>query len=157
MAGNIKPIRNRTKWSQSEFTPKNPEKYIGTYPIIARSSWELVFMNKCDTHPNIKQWASESIKIPYRNPITGKATIYVPDFLISYVDKYGKSRVELVEIKPVRQSVMEKARGARAKAVVAINKAKWKAANAWCKKNGMTFRVLTERDMFAQAAGGQKR
>ena len=70
----------KTKFSHGKFTPKNPEKYIGTYPISYRSSWELVFMNKCDTHPNIKQWASESIKIPYRNPLTKKHTYYIPDF-----------------------------------------------------------------------------
>ena len=146
----------RTRFSQGRFTPKNPDKYIGTYPIRYRSSWELVFMNKCDTHPNIKQWASESIKIPYRNPLTKKHTIYVPDFLVSYVDKTGKPHVEVIEIKPVRQSMMEKARGARARAVVAINTAKWEAAGKWCKKNGMTFRVMTEADMFAQGMG-QKR
>ena len=80
-------MARKPKWHQGEFTPKNPEKYIGTYPIIFRSSWELVFMNKCDTHPSIKQWASESLKIPYYNPFKRKSTIYVPDFLISYVDR----------------------------------------------------------------------
>lgn len=155
MAGNITPAKS-SKWSQAYFTPKNPEKYIGTYPIKARSSWELVFMNKCDTHPSIKQWASESIKIPYKNPVTGKNTVYIPDFLIHYVDKYGKTHVEVVEIKPIKQSMMEKARGTRAKMVVAVNMAKWKAAQAWCKKNGMTFRVMTEEKMFAQATGHPK-
>jgi hypothetical protein len=29
-----------------------------------------------------------------------------------------------------------------------MNTAKWAAAMAWCKKNGMTFRVLTESDIY---------
>ena len=147
----------KTRFSQGKFIPKNPEKYIGTYPIIFRSSWENVFMHKCDDHTSIKQWASESIKIPYRNPITGKHTIYVPDFIVNYVDKTGKPHVEVIEIKPLRQSIMEKAKGARARAVVAINTAKWISASKWCAKNGMKFRVMTEADMFAQSMGQKKK
>lgn len=144
------------KFSQGKFEPTNPEKYIGTYPIKYRSSWELVFMNVCDNNPNIKQWASESIKIPYRHPFTGRPTIYVPDFLVHYQDKNGKSKVEVIEIKPIRQTLSEKARGTKAKMVVAVNKAKWISAQHWCKRNGMIFRVMTEADMFAQAGGIKK-
>lgn len=138
------------KYSNGKFNPKNPEKYIGTFPITYRSSWELVFMNFCDGHEGIKQWASESIKIPYKNPITGRTTIYVPDFLINYHDRTGRQIVEVIEIKPLKQSIMEKARGQQAKLIVLQNKAKWHAATAWCKKHGMRFRVMTEQDMFAQ-------
>jgi len=31
---------------------------------------------------------------------------------------------------------------------VAINYAKWASATAWCKRQGITFRVITEDDMF---------
>src|SRR5690606_4247425 len=128
------------------FEPKNPEKYIGTRPIKYRSSWELVFMNLCDKHPSVQKWASESVKIPYINPFTGKATIYVPDFVINYVDRNGITHTELVEIKPMNQTLNEKARGTKNKVALAINKAKWAAASKWAKKNGMSFRVLTEAD-----------
>ncbi len=141
----------RPKFNQGKYDPINPEKYIGTYPIRYRSSWELVFMTVCDKNPNIKQWASESIKIPYRHPFTGKGSIYVPDFLVSYQDKTGKGHTEVIEIKPIKQTLAEKAKGTRAKMVVAINRAKWIAAARWCKKNGLGFRVMTELDMFAQA------
>ena len=29
-----------------------------------------------------------------------------------------------------------------------VNKAKWSAANEWCNKKGMRFRVLTENEIF---------
>lgn len=148
--------RRRRKFSQGKYDPINPKKYIGTYPIRYRSSWELVFMTVCDKNPSVKQWASESIKIPYRHPFTGKATIYVPDFLVQYEDKAGRNKVEIIEIKPIKQTLAEKARGTRAKMVVAINKAKWSAAQRWCAKNGMVFRVMTEHDMFAQKGGMKK-
>jgi len=86
------------KFAQGRFDPKNPEKYVGTRTPIYRSSWEWTFMKTCDENPSIQQWASESIKIPYRDPTTGKQTVYVPDFLIVYVDKDGKKHAEIVDL-----------------------------------------------------------
>ena len=44
--------------------------------------------------------ASEPVKITYQNPLTGKVTGYVPDFVITYIDASGKKHAELIEIKP---------------------------------------------------------
>ena len=93
-----------SRWARGPFTPKYPDKYIGKKTPTYRSSWEWAFMNFCDNNPSIINWASESIKIPYQNPLTGKHTIYVPDFFIQYVDKNGKSMSELIEIKPKKQT-----------------------------------------------------
>jgi len=38
----------------------------------------------------------------------------------------------------------------RDKAIVAINYAKWHAATIWAKQNGLSFRVITEDDIFRQ-------
>jgi hypothetical protein len=57
-------------------------------------------------------------------------------------------RAELIEIKPKKQSVVESKMSSKDRAVVAINYAKWAAAQAWCKRQGLTFRVVTEDDMF---------
>jgi hypothetical protein len=57
-------------------------------------------------------------------------------------------RAELIEIKPKKQSVVESKMSSKDRAVVAINYAKWAAATAWCKRQGITFRVITEDDMF---------
>jgi hypothetical protein len=105
-------------------------------------------MRFCDTNDNILQWASESIVIPYRHPLTGKMTNYVPDFLITYRNRDNTMRAEVVEIKPKKQSIIESKASARDRAVVAVNYAKWAAAQAWCKRAGLTFRVLTEDDIF---------
>ena len=95
------------------------------------------------------EWASEAIAIPYRNPITGKAANYIPDFFIVYQNKHGQQIAEVVEIKPKKQSLIEsKVANARDRAVVAVNHAKWAAAMAWCKQARLTFRVITEDDLF---------
>jgi len=68
------------RFAQGKYTIKNPSKYVGGRSPTYRSSWEFTFMKFCDEHQSIQQWASEAIKIPYKNPLSGKQTIYVPDF-----------------------------------------------------------------------------
>lgn len=138
-----------TAYSQGEFTPTNTSKYIGKFPIQYRSSWELSLMRVLDNHPNVTQWASESISIPYEHPLTGKWTFYIPDFLVVFVDKAGKKRAEVIEVKPAKEAMVERAKSKKDKLVLAVNQAKWKAAIEWCHKNGMTFKVLTEEQLFA--------
>jgi hypothetical protein len=137
------------KFAQGIFTPKNPNKYVGKHKPKYRSSWELTFMMFCDTNKNVISWASEAINIPYKNPLTGKQTIYIPDFFVLYEDKYGQKKAEIVEIKPKKQSLIEsKVASAKERAIVALNHAKWQAAMAYCKRVGLTFRVITEDDIF---------
>lgn len=136
------------KYAKGTFEPQNPGKYTGAKTPYYRSSWELAFMNMCDSHPNITQWASENLKIPYRHPVTGKHTVYVPDFTVIYTDKDGKNHMEVIEIKPGSQSTMESARSSAEKMQVAINMAKWTAANEWCQRKGVRFRVLNENHIY---------
>ena len=139
------------RFAQGKFRLKFPEKYSGTRMPTYRSSWEYTFMKFCDEHPSVSQWASEAVKIPYRNPLTGKQTIYVPDFFIVYADKGGKQKVELVEVKPKNQSVKENlGRSRNNQAHYIMNMAKWSAAKSWCKQKGIFFRVITEEDIFHQ-------
>jgi hypothetical protein len=136
------------KWAQGDYQVVNPAKYVGRGTPHYRSGWEHSFMRFCDTNDNILQWASESIAIPYRHPLTGKTANYIPDFLITYRNRNNTVRAELIEIKPKKQSVVESKMSSRDRAVVAINYAKWDAATKWARRNGMTFRVITETDMF---------
>lgn len=137
------------KFAQGVFTPKNPGKYVGKHKPRYRSGWELTFMIFCDSNTNIINWASEAMQIPYRHPLTGKQTVYVPDFFVLYEDKLGRKKAEIVEIKPKKQSLIEsKAASLKERTTVAINHAKWEAAAAYCKKAGLTFRVITEDDIF---------
>jgi hypothetical protein len=137
-----------SRWAQGNYTILNPAKYAGKGTPRYRSGWEFSFMKFCDTNDNVLQWASESIAIPYRHPLTGKMTQYVPDFLITYRNRDNTVRAELIEIKPKKQSVIESKMSDRDRAVVAINYAKWDAATKWARANGLTFRVITESDMF---------
>jgi hypothetical protein len=136
------------KWAQGPYTVTNPAKYVGRGTPRYRSGWEHAFMRFCDTNENIVQWASESINIPYKHPLTGKQTIYVPDFLVVYRNKNNTVKAEVIEIKPSGQSAITETQNSKERAIVAINYAKWAAAQQWCARQGLTFRVITEKDMF---------
>lgn len=137
-----------SKYAQGKYQVKNVDKYMGKRLPSYRSSWEFTFMSFCDNNAAVLNWTSESVKIPYYNPVSGKQTVYVPDFLVVYVDNNQRKHTELIEIKPSSETTMESARSYRDKLSVAINMAKWAAADSWCRANGMRFRVITEFDIF---------
>jgi len=139
----------RPKWASGLYNIKNPEKYMGLKQPRYRSSWEQIFMKFCDENPSVAKWASESIKIPYQNPLTGKHTVYVPDFFIQYTNKNGQTLAELIEIKPKKKTrVLADEKNISTRAAVAMNSAKWEAASHWCRQKGIKFRVITEDDIF---------
>lgn len=141
------------KFAQGKFEMKNPSKYVGIKQPLARSSWEFVFMRMLDEHQGVESWASESIQIPYRDPLTGKYTIYVPDFFIQYVDKNGRKHAEVVEVKPASQTLRENVGKSLYNQEQYIkNLAKWEAATAWCRQKGIRFRVVNEGDIFHQGS-----
>ena len=135
---------------QGFYEVKNSEKYVGNGKPKFRSGWEMTFMMFLDSNNNVINWASEPVRIPYRNPLTGKMTMYVPDFIVTYRGPKETVRAELIEIKPKKQSLIESKMKDRDRAVVALNYAKWHAATLWAKQNGLMFRVITEEDIFRQ-------
>jgi len=138
------------KFARGKFSMKHPEKYVGTKMPTYRSSWEWSFMNFCDNNDSVVKWASEAIQIPYTDPLTERHTVYVPDFFIQYVDKNGHMQLELIEIKPASQTVLERVgKNAHNQSQFIKNQAKWAAAGAWCKQQGLKFRILNENDIFS--------
>ena len=137
-----------SKFAQGVYKVNNRAKYVGKREPRYRSGWEHSFMTFCDHNDHILQWASESISIPYLNPLSGKMTIYIPDFLITYRTRDDRMCAEVIEIKPKKQSVIESKQSSRDRAIVAVNYAKWAAAQKWCARNGLVFRVITESDLF---------
>ncbi len=134
-----------------EFKPMNPEKYIGDYPIISRSSWEWEFMKMCDDLSTIITWASEPHAIPYRDPVTGLQKLYIPDFLVTFLIN-REPVTQLIEIKPIKEAVSGLANNSAGMALVARNNAKWEAAQAWCHRRGIEFRVMDETQLYSGQA-----
>jgi len=136
------------------FKPNNPSKYRGDFTnIIYRSRWELLFMSYLDKHPDVLQWSSEEIIIPYRSPIDGQLHRYFPDFWIKKRTRSGKINVTVVEIKPYAQTKEPKVQKRLSKSYLyevktwGINSAKWKAAREFCKDRGWEFMIMTEKEL----------
>lgn len=133
------------------FKPKNPEKYRGDPTnIIYRSSWELKLMRWLDHHPDVIEWASEELCIPYRSPIDNKIHRYFPDFKIKKKNNNGIVETLVIEVKPKAQSVEPRVqkkpsrRYIREVVTFGINSAKWKAAKEYCEDRKWKFVVMTE-------------
>ena len=140
-----------SKFAKGKFVMTCPEKYVGTKVPTYRSSWEWQFMKFCDTNPSVQKWASEAIQIPYKDPLTGRQTVYVPDFLVVYIDNKLQRHAELWEIKPASQTLKEKVgKNPYNQAQFIKNQAKWASANIWCKQQGIKFRILNENDIYSQ-------
>ncbi len=145
--------RKRTsKFRQCVFKPRFPEKYKGTFPILLRSSWEISIAKILDSNPNIVSWGSESIVVPYENPLTGRISRYFIDFNITMRDKEGNLKRFLIEVKPHAQTLPpSQTRNTkslqRRQAEYIKNQKKWEAARAFAKKQGSEFVVLTEKHL----------
>lgn len=146
-----------SKFAQGTYQPKNPSKYVGKGLPRYRSGWEWSFFRFCDENDHVLQWASEAISIPYRNPLTGKMSNYVPDIFMTYRTKNNRVCAEVIEIKPRKQSLIEGRMTDRDRAVVAVNHAKWDQAVKWCRRSGLVFRVINETDMFHQGSAKKRK
>lgn len=136
---------------KSVFNPKNTKKYVGDpSKIVCRSLWERNVCKFCDEHPAILKWSSEEVAIPYFSPIDEKVHNYFPDFLIQFNNKSGL-QTWMVEIKPKKQTYLKENASKREQVIWTINSAKWKAAEAYCNKNNMIFKIITEKELFANA------
>lgn len=139
----------KRKFRTYEFQPLNPEKYTGgTVPVILKSSWELEFAQHCDLLPSVISWGYEMVEIPYRDPITGRQKIYIPDFFVKIAQKDGYTQDHVFEIKPMHEQLQEHARNQADSALVARNAAKWGAATAWADRHSAVFSVLNEKDIY---------
>lgn len=143
---------------QGLFRPRFPEKYLGNVDnIVYRSSWEHRFFKYCDTTPGVLRWASEEFHIPYLSPLDNRVHRYFPDVWMETRTPAGP-RAFLIEIKPhnqtqLRQTTRKTRKYLREAQIVAVNHAKWAAAEAFCRERGWTFQVLTEHELFGKTYG----
>ena len=104
----------------------------------------------CDSTSSIIEWGSEEVIIPYRSPKDSRVHRYYPDFYVKAVTKEGRITKSIIEIKPKKQcSPPKKPKRQtvgykRSVLTYLINQAKWKAAEQWCGRRDIEFKVLTE-------------
>ena len=100
------------------------------------------------------EWTSESVVIPYISPVDRRAHRYFVDNTIA-IREGDKIIKYLIEIKPKKQTIPPKPSNRKKRSTVIYesnryvqNRAKWDAAEKWCKKRGYKFLILTEDELF---------
>lgn len=144
------------KFKQGEYQLINPDKYLGKKPPYYRSSYELTFFEWADKRDSVLSWGSETVVIPYYNPVKKRQARYYVDIVITYVNKYGETITEIVEIKPMSQCAKPKMRGGKKAEQTYLreciawdtNNAKWSAAEKYARSRGWIFRIVTEESLF---------
>lgn len=134
---------------KGKYTPKNKTKYKGDpTAIVYRSLWERNAFRWCDDNPNIKEWSSEEIIIPYYYEVDKKYHRYFVDLFIEYTD----GRKVLVEIKPEKETAPPTG-ARRTKRYISEgftyikNMNKWEAASEYCKDRNWEFQIWTEKTL----------
>lgn len=106
-----------------------------------------------DSNKNVIKWSSEEIVIPYKSPIDGKYHRYFVDFYVKVINKQGKTEEFLIEVKPEKYTKEPEVKKKKTKAYInevtqwAINKSKWKAADAYCKDRNWKFQIFSEKKL----------
>ena len=136
---------------KGKYQPSHPKKYKGDPTnIIYRSLWERKFMRYCDLNENILEWGSEEIALPYRSPVDARVHRYFPDFYIKVKESNSLIKKYLIEVKPKKQTQPPNPKSRVTKGYLyeaktyAVNQAKWKAAEEWCKDRMINFMIITE-------------
>lgn len=140
------------------YRAKNPKKYKGDPQcIIYRSRWELKLMMYLDSHPDVLEWSSEEIIIPYRSPIDNRVHRYFPDFFVKKKGRDGTVESLLIEVKPRAQTIPPEVKVTKGQKPTrryinevmtwGINSAKWKYAQEYCKDRGWKFVIMTEKEL----------
>jgi hypothetical protein len=140
-----------TKYLQGKYIVRNKNKYMGDHNnVVYRSSWELKFLAWCDNNPNVVEFSSEEIVIPYKSPVDGKYHRYFVDCFVKVKDKGGNVKSYLIEIKPKKQTKEPEQQRRVTKRYITevttwgVNQAKWKAATEYCLDRNWEFKLITE-------------
>lgn len=147
------PPNKTTNFRQGTYKPINRNKYKGKNNPTYRSGWELKFFKFCDNNPNVLEWSSETVIIPYINPIDNKPHRYFVDNMV-YIKEGEVKKRYLIEIKPSKQTLPPTISKNKKKSTMiyeqvtyAQNKAKWAAAVDYAKKHNMEFKIITEKEL----------
>jgi hypothetical protein len=114
-----------------------------------------MFSQWLDANPSVMEWSSESHVVRYYDPVQMKNRRYYPDFYMKVATRDGGFRKYLVEVKPYRETLPPRKTKRQSKktqlyqeSTYLTNRAKWEAAEKYCKKMGLEWKVLTEKELF---------
>lgn len=154
MRNNIKQVKPNKRYHSGKINPESCTKLFESQkhiPIIYRSSYEKEFIYWLEHSRLVVHWGSECVGIPYENLADGTHHTYYPDYIIEMInskDPDGKNIIVLVEVKPYKQTRrpdMNLPMNSYPWKEYIRNRSKWKAAQEFCDRNNIQFRIITEK------------
>lgn len=143
--------RTFKEFKQGIYKPNNSEKCLNRTPIVYRSMLECRTFRFFDNSPSVLKWGSELFPIQYMKgdkPARYWVDIYAEMKIGDEVKKF------IFEVKPEKQTISPKPSKNKKRSTVVyeqtmwyINNQKWDAARAWAIKNGLEFKIITEKDV----------
>ena len=139
---------------KGKYYPSYPRKY----KVIQQTSFTDHFgrENLWFIVTKMKGYLSRGVKslLPYRSPLDNRVHRYFPDFYIKVQENTGHIKRYLIEVKPQnKHKTKQKKTKRQTKNYLrevyehAINQAKWKAADEFCKDRIWEFKVMTENEL----------
>ncbi|BEH88721.1 hypothetical protein [Klebsiella phage phiKp_22] len=107
-------------------------------------------MRWLDNHPDVVQWNSEEVVIPYFSNADGKKRRYFMDFWAKFSNgqqfffEVKPKKETRPPVKPTKLTTSAKKRYIDEIYTWSVNVDKWKAAQATANKMGIEFRLITE-------------
>lgn len=144
------------KYHQGIYKPIHPEKCLNKNLVEFRSGLEYKYFYKIDKSPNVIRWGSETVWVPYYNPIKKRTAQYWVDLYLE-TKSHGTMIVEIKpkkEIKAITENKPPKMTKAKKKTTFLyeskmfyINKNKWETAKQFAENKGWTFWCISEDDL----------
>ena len=147
---------------------KNPDKYIGKEIWVHYNKHEeLNVLREMDNNPDILQWCYHGIGVPFEHPISKEEELFVPsfyvlsnkptdlyspdspheEFLIQVISEYENEytmQLDLLDEEDYTNLTDEEKEMYDFKMdATSYQILKFKAADEYCKKNGMRFSVVS--------------
>lgn len=136
---------------QGKYKVKHPSRYKGdNKEVIYRSGWEKSCFQWLDGHPDVIEWSSEEVVIPYLYEVDKRYHRYFMDLYVKF-----KDRTVLIEIKPKKETTPPAKQGKAQRTYVSEamtyvkNQNKWNAAKEYAADRGWHFEVWTEVELKA--------
>lgn len=149
----LNPSKFIMQTNESKSVMKSVRMNEGCLEVNFKSSLELKCFKYCDINKYIKKWSLEPFCIPYLSPKDGKIHRYFIDFFI----EFSNGQKFLVEVKSFNETREPKIPGKKTEKAIlnyqkalltyAVNKSKWSSAKSFCKEKGLTFIILTEKEL----------
>jgi hypothetical protein len=134
---------------KGKYRPINASKYKGDPTnIVYRSGWERYCFVWLDKTPNIKEWSSEEVVVPYYYDVDKKYHRYYVD--LKFTTTEGKTYI--IEVKPAKETAPpkrpDKSRRYINEALTYVkNQNKWEAATKYALDRNWIFEIWTEKTL----------